>query len=156
MIHLRKATLEDLDTLLKFEQGIIQAERPMDPTLKREKTHYYDLPWMIESDEFEFIIAEVDGNPAGCGFGRILKARECFQHEKYCYLGFMFTLPEYRRKGVNKAVMNHLYDWSRQNDVYEVRLTVYPTNLPAIKSYEKSGMAINLHTMRVDLRKLDS
>jgi hypothetical protein len=27
--------LTDLDTLLQFEQGIVAAERPLDPTLKR-------------------------------------------------------------------------------------------------------------------------
>ena len=30
----RKATLDDLPTLLLFEQGVIEAERPFDPTIK--------------------------------------------------------------------------------------------------------------------------
>ena len=33
-INIRKARLEDLNILLEFEQGIITAERPYDPTLK--------------------------------------------------------------------------------------------------------------------------
>lgn len=43
LIYIRKAQLSDLATLLEFEQGIITAERPYDPTLKEEKIHYYDI-----------------------------------------------------------------------------------------------------------------
>lgn len=32
-ILIRKATPADLETLLRFEQGVVQAERPFDPTL---------------------------------------------------------------------------------------------------------------------------
>lgn len=39
-ITIRKAHPNDLEKLLEFEQGIITAERPFDPTLKAEKTHY--------------------------------------------------------------------------------------------------------------------
>ena len=42
-IHIRKALLSDLATLLEFEQGIIAAERPYDPTLKKEKIQYYNI-----------------------------------------------------------------------------------------------------------------
>lgn len=38
---IRKATLNDLETLRRFEQSVIDAERPFDPTLKREHTNYY-------------------------------------------------------------------------------------------------------------------
>jgi hypothetical protein len=33
-IKIREATLDDLQTLLEFEQGVIAAERPMDSGLK--------------------------------------------------------------------------------------------------------------------------
>ena len=67
----------------------------------------------------------------------------------------MYTLPEARRKGVNKSIMEYLYDWSESKGVYEVRLDVYPNNPAAIKSYEKSGMKTGLHMMRIDLRERD-
>ena len=31
-IRIRKATFDDLNTLLRFEQGVIEAERPYDRT----------------------------------------------------------------------------------------------------------------------------
>ena len=34
---IRHATLDDLETLLSFEQGIIAAERPFDETLRSDR-----------------------------------------------------------------------------------------------------------------------
>ena len=44
---IREATLEDLSELLAFEQALINAERPFDPTLKKGEIHYYDIRQMI-------------------------------------------------------------------------------------------------------------
>jgi hypothetical protein len=45
-INIRQARL-DLNILLEFEQGIITAERPYDPTLQEGKINYYDIEKMI-------------------------------------------------------------------------------------------------------------
>ena len=152
MITIRKATIEDLPVLLEFEQGVLHAERPMDKTLKASKTYYYDIPNLISDLKVELVIAEINGVIAGCGYARIKQARDCFQFDQFSYLGFMFTKEDYRGKGVNKTIMNYLYDWSLSRGIYEVRLEVYPSNNAAIKAYEKVGMQATMHTMRIDLR----
>ncbi len=152
MITIRKATIEDLTVLFEFEQGVLHAERPMDETLKLKNTYYYDIPNLIEDSSVELVIAELDGVIAGCGYAKIKKARDCFQFDQFSYLGFMFTKEDYRGRGVNKKIMNYLYDWSLSKGINEVRLEVYPTNIPAIKAYEKSGMTCSMQTMRIDLR----
>jgi len=50
----RTATLEDLDTLLDFEQGVIAAERPLDPTIKKGDIHYYNLPAIAAYEKVGF------------------------------------------------------------------------------------------------------
>ena len=152
MITIRKATIEDLTVLFEFEQGVLRAERPMDETLKLKNTYYYDIPNLIEDSSVELVIAELDGVIAGCGYAKIKKARDCFQFDQFSYLGFMFTKEDYRGRGVNKKIMNYLYDWSLSKGINEVRLEVYPTNIPAIKAYEKSGMTCSMQIMRIDLR----
>ncbi|MFY0604996.1 MAG: GNAT family N-acetyltransferase [Flavobacteriaceae bacterium] len=152
-ITTRKATLEDIEVLLLFEQGMIAAERPMDETLKREETYYYDISYLINEPSIELVIAEVDGKIAGCGYARIIKGRDCFQFNQFSYLGFMFTEEKYRGKGVNKVIIDYLYDWTLSKGVYEVRLEVYPDNPGAIRAYEKAGMKASMITMRIDLRK---
>lgn len=152
MITIRKAIIEDLPVLFEFEQGVLRTERPMDETLKLKNTYYYDIPNLIEDSSVEFVIAEINDIIAGCGYARIKKARDCFQFDQFSYLGFMFTKEDYRGRGVNKKIMNYLYDWSLSKGINEVRLEVYPTNIPAIKAYEKSGMTCSMQTMRIDLR----
>ena len=152
MITIRKATTEDLSILYEFEQGVLHAERPMDKTLKLKNTYYYDIPNLISELNVELVIAEINGVIVGCGYARIKQARDCFQFDQFSYLGFMFTKEDYRGKGVNKMIMNYLYDWSLSRGIYEVRLEVYPSNNAAIKAYEKVGMQATMHTMRIDLR----
>ena len=152
MISIRKATIEDLPVLFEFEQGVLRAERPMDGTLKLKNTYYYDIPNLIDDSSVELVVAEISGVTAGCGYARIKQARDCFQFDQFSYLGFMFTKEDYRGKGVNKTIMNYLYDWSLSRGIYEVRLEVYPSNNAAIKAYEKVGMQATMHTMRIDLR----
>ena len=152
MITIRKATTEDLSILYEFEQGVLHAERPMDKTLKASKTFYYDIPNLISDQTAELVIAEINGVITGCGYARIKQARDCFQFDQFSYLGFMFTKEDYRGKGVNKTIMNYLYDWSLSRGIYEIRLEVYPSNNAAIKAYEKVGMQATMNTMRIDLR----
>ena len=152
MITIRKAIIEDLPVLFEFEQGVLRTERPMDETLKLKNTYYYDIPNLIEDSSVEFVVAEINDIIVGCGYARIKKARDCFQFDQFSYLGFMFTKEDYRGRGVNKKILNYLYDWSFSKGINEVRLEVYPTNIPAIKAYEKSGMTCSMQTMRIDLR----
>ncbi|MBT6881386.1 MAG: GNAT family N-acetyltransferase [Flavobacterium sp.] len=152
MITIRKATTEDLSILYEFEQGVLHAERPMDKTLKLKNTYYYDIPNLINDSNVELVVGEINGVTVGCGYARIKQARDCFQFDQFSYLGFMFTKEDYRGKGVNKTIMNYLYDWSLSKGIYEVRLEVYPSNNAAIKAYEKVGMQATMHTMRIDLR----
>lgn len=70
-IAIRKATPADLEALLRFQQSVVQAERPFDPTLQEGVIHYYDVPRMLESDEVEFLLATSGETPVGCGFARI-------------------------------------------------------------------------------------
>ena len=152
MITIRKATIEDLTVLFEFEQGVLHAERPMDKTLKTSKTYYYDIPNLINDSKVELVIAEINGIIAGCGYAKIKNARDCFQFNQFSYLGFMFTKENFRGKGVNHSIINYLYDWSLSQGIYEIRLEVYPTNIPAVKAYEKLGMVKTMQTMRIDLR----
>ena len=48
-ITTRKATPADLPTLYRFEQGVIDAERPYIPKLKTGDVRYYDLVHMLSA-----------------------------------------------------------------------------------------------------------
>jgi RimJ/RimL family protein N-acetyltransferase len=150
-ITTRAAIPGDLEILLTFEQGIIKAERPFDSTLKDGEIHYYDLVQMITATDVEVIVAELDGEIVGSGYARIVTSKIYLKHSQHCYLGFMYTKPEYRGKGVNSKVLEALKQWALSQNITELRLEVYNNNQPAIKAYEKAGFKLNLVEMRIGL-----
>ena len=148
-IKIRTATLDDIDVLLEFEQGVIKAERPFDVTLGADPITYYNLVELIESDDASLVVAEIEGKIIGSGYALLKPARHYLNHEFYSYLGFMFTLPEYRGKGVNTKIIERLKQWSDSKGLKEIRLTVYDENHGAIRAYEKAGFKKHIIEMRL-------
>jgi len=139
-IIVRPANLGDMDRLLSFEQAIIESERPYDPALRsRGDVHYYDLENLITSPDVEVVVAETPGKIIGSGFARIESSEAYLKHREHSYLGFMYVVPEYRGKGVNKKIVAALEAWSVSQGVTEMQLEVYVENAAAIRAYEKSG-----------------
>jgi GNAT superfamily N-acetyltransferase len=150
MYTIRKATLDDLGILLDFEQGLIKAERPMDPTIQEGEISYYDIGAFIRADDTEVVVAEFEGKIVASGYARIKDDRHYLKHDKQGYLGFMFVLEEHRGKGLNKLIIEELVKWCRDRAIYEIRLDVYEDNIQAIKAYEKAGFKKHMITMRLD------
>jgi GNAT superfamily N-acetyltransferase len=150
-INIRKARLEDLNILLEFEQGIITAERPYDPTIKEGKINYYDIEKMITAAHIEVVVAEIGAKIVGSGYARIEAAKPYLNHDNYAYLGFMYTDPRHRGKGINAIIIEALKEWCLSQKITELRLDVYNDNPSAIRAYEKVGFKKHLLNMRVEL-----
>ena len=151
MIYTRKATLDDLSLLLEFEQGVIAAERPFDPTLKEGEISYYNIEKMILATDVEIVVAILNKQIIGSGYARITNAKPYFNHDLFAYLGFMYTHPDHRGKGVNIKIIEALTSWVHSQNIFEIRLDVYNNNLSAIKAYEKAGFKKHLINMRLSL-----
>lgn len=148
-ILVRTATLSDLPILRRFEQGVILAERPFDPLIKNDPVHYYDIEEMITAPHIEIVVAELAGELVGSGYARIERARHYLKHKQHAYLGFMYVEPAYRGKGVNQKVIEALKQWAISQNITELRLDVYDSNIAAIKAYEKTGFTKHLIAMRL-------
>lgn len=148
---IRKAKSEDLDTLFRFEQGVIHAERPYDQTLRNGTINYYDLAEMITDPDVEVVVAELDKEIIASGYARIQKSKPYLRHSTYAYLGFMFVVEEHRGKGIINLILDALKKWTGSKGITEMRLEVYNDNLPAIKAYEKAGFKKHMIEMRMEL-----
>ena len=148
----RKATLDDLPTLLKFEQGLIGAERPMDPTIQDGDISYYDISEFIRDENAEVYIVEEGGEIVASGCVRIRGDRHYLKHDRIGYLGFMFVPEGKRGRGLNKLIISALLKWCREKGLDEIRLDVYNSNIPAIRAYEKAGFQKHLINMRLNLK----
>jgi ribosomal protein S18 acetylase RimI-like enzyme len=152
-IVIREARAADLQILLEYEQKLISAERPFDPTIRQAPVSYYDLEGLIKSEEARVVVAEADGQIVSTGYGIPKPARTYLDHREYAYLGFMFTHPEHRGKGINALIIDDLTSWAKGKGLDEVRLTVYEDNIPAISAYEKVGFKKHIIEMRLSLSK---
>lgn len=153
---IRTAIIEDLPILLDFEQKIIEAERPMDPTLIQDKKiSYYSVKDYILSDHTEVVVAEIEGEIVGSGYGQIRDRKNFFKQKQLGYIGFMYVKDEHRGKGVSQEIIKYLYNWFASKNLEEIRLTVYDQNPRAIRAYEKVGFKKHLIEMRINLNDLD-
>jgi len=150
-IEIRKGTIDDLGQLLIFEQDLIKFERAFDPTIKPDPVNYYDLKTMLTAPHIEVAIAEINNKIVGSGYARIDKSKPFLKHSNHAYLGFMYVLPGYRGKGINKLIMEHLENWAKAQNINEFRLEVYYDNISAIKAYEKIGFSRYSLEMRFNL-----
>ena len=150
-IVVREASEKDLHVLYQFEQGVIEAERPFDSTLRQGLIHYYDLPGLIRSPKAQLLVAELEGKIIASGYARIDPSKEYLAHTHHAYLGFMYVVPELRGRGVNKRIIDELKNWARIQNVTELRLEVYVDNSSAIRAYEKLGFEQHMLEMRMNV-----
>ncbi|MGB5171673.1 GNAT family N-acetyltransferase [Eudoraea sp.] len=150
-IIIRKANIEDLETLLNFEQELIKAERPFDPTIKSDPVCYYELHKILVNSNAVVYVAEWTNKIVSCGSVTIRPARPYLDHKEFANFGFMYTVPEYRGRGINKRIMEQCKEWSLSRGFKEMRLTVYTDNQAAIWAYEKVGFKKHIIQMRLPL-----
>jgi GNAT superfamily N-acetyltransferase len=148
-LSIRKATTEDLETLRAFQQGVVAAERPFDPTLKPGDLEYYNLEAMLTEPQVQLVVAEDAGRVVGSGYARIEQAKPYLKHQQHAYLGFMYVHPDYRGRGVNTQILEALRQWAASQGVTEMRLEVYFENQVARRAYEKFGFSNHLLEMRM-------
>ncbi len=151
----RKATLSDLPALLGFEQGLINAERPMDSQIMDGDISYYSISDLIENSDSEVFIAEIADEIVASGYAKIKEDHHYLKHKKQGYLGFMFVPEKHRGNGYNQIVLDALLAWCKEHGVFEIRLDVYDVNEPAISAYLKAGFKKYLINMRLDIENLD-
>lgn len=149
--HSRKATINDLPVLLQFEQGVINAERPFDPTIKDGDIVYYDIKELITANRSVVFVVESDTEIVASGYAKISDDRHYLKHKKQGYLGFMYVSETHRGKGVNKIIVDELLNWCKEKNVLEIRLDVYEDNISAIRAYQKIGFKKHMINMRLHL-----
>ena len=151
MTLLREATLDDLSSLLEFEKRLIEYEREFTPNLKKSDFNYYNLKSYIKDPEISVVVAEEKNKLIASGYALIRENKIYKIPDKLIFLGFMYVIPEYRGKGINKKVLDYLIAWGKNKGFNEFQLTVYAENESAINAYKKSGFSFETITMRLNV-----
>ena len=150
-ISIRPATLDDLNTLLEFEQVVIITEKPLDTFLGTGDLYYYNIPELITAQNIHFLVAVSNKELIACGYVKLENSKHYHKNPKHGYIGFIFVKPSFRGQKISTLILENLKDWSRKKDIKELRLDVYSNNAAAIKAYKRFGFIKSLVNMRIDI-----
>lgn len=151
-IDLRIASLRDEPVLLEFEQKVIEAERPYNSTIRSVGAFYYDLKNLLTNNKSHLLVAEVEDRVIGSGYAQIRTSKQSLTHEFHSYFGFMYVIPEYRGRGINKRIVEELILWSKSQGIADCYLDVYSENKAAVLAYEKTGFSKSMIEMKLNLK----
>lgn len=151
-INYREALLNDKSVLLEFEQKVLDAERPYNSSIKLVDAFYYDLENLLTSKKSHLLVADVNGTLVGTGYAQIRSSKQALTHGIHSYLGFMYVVPAYRGRGINKGIVERLIQWSASQGISDCYLDVYSENEAAIRAYQKAGFVSSVIEMKLDAK----
>ena len=135
MITIRSATPHDLPLILELIQSLAEYER-----LRHECYATVDLlerALFGERPYAEVIIADVDG--ASAGFALFFHNFSTFLAKPGIYLEDLFVRPEFRGRGIGRALLQQLAVLARERNCGRLEWAVLDWNTPAIGFYKKLG-----------------
>ena len=135
MISIRPATSADVELILEFIRGLAEYERAPESAVATAEDLIRD--GFSENPKFRVVIAEWEGRPAGFAF--FFCCYSTWLGRSGIYLEDLFVHPEYRGKGIGKALLVHLAQIAVRENCYGMRWQVLDWNTPSIEFYESLG-----------------
>ena len=135
----REAILKDLPTLMRFEQLLIDSERPYDSCIKCTDVTYYDMNRLISESDTYVLVAESGDRIVGSGYAQIRPSKKYQTHKAYCHIDFIYVEPNYRGKGVAQNIISKLQVWAGNHGIDSFYLETYVENEAAIRTCQKIG-----------------
>ena len=138
MINIRPATPADVETLFELIQALAEYEKLSHAVVGNpanlRKHLFGDQPYA------EAIVAEWEDQKAG--FALFFHNYSTFLTKPGLYLEDLFVLPEYRQRGIGKAMLIYLAKLGLARGVGRFEWSVLDWNEPAIAFYQKMGAQI--------------
>ena len=139
MLKIRPAAAADAAIILDLIRALAIYEREPDAVTATEADIVRD--GFGASPKFRCVIAEWDGEAAGFAFW--FYNYSTWQGRPGLYLEDLFVKPEFRGKGIGKALLLHLAKVAADENCGRFEWSVLDWNTPAIEFYESLGA--NLH-----------
>jgi len=140
-ISIVRATAEDLNDLEGLVARIEAEDHPDDPQAAAhapagmaKSLSRYDA---LSSDSAWFLIAYRGGQPVGLAV--LTRVPKLDARVGFLYLDELHVLPEHRRCGIGRALMQAAADLTRELGLAGIRLLARPNNEPARALYESLG-----------------
>lgn len=135
-IEITIGTTADIETIAQFQ--INMAMESEGYKLNHEQIVRGVSAVMSDANKGTYFVARVDG----IAVGSLLLTREWSDWNNcwYWWVQSVYVMPQYRGKGIYKAMYAHVKDMAREHGVSQVRLYVDKGNTRAQEVYKKLGM----------------
>ena len=134
-LRLRAATAADVPTILRLIRGLAEYERLLHECEATEAQLHATL--FGERPQAEVVLAEWEGAPAG--FALFFHNYSTFLARRGLYLEDLFVFPEFRGRGIGRALLVHLAGLAAERRCGRLEWAVLDWNEPAIRFYRKIG-----------------
>jgi GNAT superfamily N-acetyltransferase len=132
---IRRATVEDAGQILRFIRALAAFERAPDAVEATEEGLIRD--GFGPNPFFQCLIADYGGKPAG--FALYFFNYSTWVGRPGIYVEDLFVLPEFRRKGIGRALLKRVAAIAVENGCQRLQWEVLDWNTPAIDFYRELG-----------------
>src|SRR5215472_13377244 len=147
-LTIRNATAADVSLILEFIRGLAEYERAPQEAVATEADLLRDGFGPVP--RFRVVIAEWQGQPAAFAF--FFFNYSTWKGRPGLYLEDLFVRPEYRGRGIGRALLVHLAKVAVEENCGRFDWQVLDWNTPAIDFYKSLGAKLlkEWQTMRVE------
>lgn len=126
----------DIDSIVQFQADMAMESEGC--VLDKEKVTKGVTAAMLDDSKGVYWVAKFEKRP----IGSLMLTCEWsdWNNEWYWWIQSVYVIPEFRRKGVYKAMYQNVKDAAKENNVSQIRLYVDKTNVSAQKVYQNLGM----------------
>ena len=135
MLEIRAAQPEDVGTILELIRGLAEYEHEPQAAQATEQDLLRD--GFGPNPKFHCVIADWDGEAAG--FALYFYNYSTWKGRAGIFLEDIFVWPQYRRKGIGKALLLHVAQTAVAENCGRYEWLVLDWNTPAIEFYEALG-----------------
>jgi GNAT superfamily N-acetyltransferase len=135
MLNIRPATPADASLILEFVRELAQYERAPEQVSATEADLLRD--GFGAQPKYRVVIAEWERKPAGFAF--FYNNYSTWRGHPGLHLEDLFVRPEFRGKGIGKALLAHVAGIAVRENCYGVRWNVLDWNTPASDFYKSLG-----------------
>lgn len=145
-IAVRHANLDDVEALVvmnRFIQDLHLAHRPDSFNQTDEMSVAGWFNSMLGNTAVRTWIAESGGRPAGYALTIVYDrpAHAFCPARRFCEIDHIAVVPACRRKGVARALVEHVLEDARTRRIYEIELTSWCFNLEAHEAFRALGFS---------------
>ena len=144
-MEIRKATAKDIDRILDLLHQVLDVHVDLRPDLfipNRTKYTRDELQPMLEDKGSFIYVAVIDGYVVGSAFCKLIESPKRMMPMKTFYLDDLCVDKNYRHQGIGETLFKHIISVAKENGCYDVTLTAWPGNEPAMRFYEKMGFKV--------------